>query len=324
MNPEIVLICGLPASGKSTLAEKYDPTCEVLNRDSVGGAVNQLVPRAEQVLRQGKSVVLDNLHATKKSRQPFIKLAKKLGVNIVCEWQNTPAEQCHIHALNRMWERYGTIFWTKKEINQHPKAKKDPNIFPIVVIFKYKKEFEKPTKEEGFALINKSKPEVVWPKEYTNRAILLDYDETLRTVVNGKQKYPVSVDEVKLLPNRRDRLVALQKAGYCLLGVSNQSGIARGDVSHKNAVACFEKTNELLDLDIDYHFCPHGVPPICYCRKPQSGIGVYLIHKYKLNPSKCIFIGDQTSDRTFAKRLGMKYYYPDEFFFKEDPKSDSD
>lgn len=315
MKQEVVLICGLPASGKSHLAAKYRDTHELLNRDTLGGKLVDLLPRMEQALDEGKSVVLDNLHATVKNRKPFIKSATKRKVPIRCEWQNTPAEQCQIHALNRMWERYGQVFWTKKEIEKHEKAKKDPNIFPVVVLFKYKKEFEKPTKDEGFASITKSTPKLTWPENYQNKAIILDYDDTLRQVVNGSQKYPTRPEEVEVLPNRTDRLKALEKEGYLMLGVSNQSGIARGHVSHEAATECFEHTNRELGVEIDFNFCPHNVPPSCYCRKPQSGIGVYLIHKYKLDPSECIFIGDQTTDKTFATRLGIKYYHPKDFFF---------
>jgi histidinol phosphatase-like enzyme len=86
-------------------------------------------------------------------------------------------------------------------------------------------------------------------------------------------------------------------------------------LSHETAVACFERTNELLGLKIDYHFCPHqSNPPVCYCRKPQSGNAVLLIEKYKLNPAECIFVGDQTSDKTFAARAGFKYFHVDQFF----------
>ena len=45
-----------------------------------------------------------------------------------------------------------------------------------------------------------------------------------------------------------------------------------------------------------------------------SGLGVHFIHKYKLDPSKCIMVGDMTSDRTFAKRLGFQFEWAKDFF----------
>ena len=65
----------------------------------------------------------------------------------------------------------------------------------------------------------------------------------------------------------------------------------------------------------DYHFSPH-LPPkdLCYCRKPQSGAGVLMMHKHKLDLKTCLMVGDATSDKTFAERLGIKYKHPNIFF----------
>jgi HAD superfamily hydrolase (TIGR01662 family) len=110
-------------------------------------------------------------------------------------------------------------------------------------------------------------------------------------------------------------LQSWQKKGYIILAASNQSGISKGTVTRENCVAAIEQTNKLLGGIIqETAFCPHYVPPTCYCRKPQSGIGVQLIETHKLNPTKCIFVGDSTSDRTFATRLGMEFSDPDTFF----------
>lgn len=65
----------------------------------------------------------------------------------------------------------------------------------------------------------------------------------------------------------------------------------------------------------DYHFSPH-LPPkdLCYCRKHQSGAGVLMMHKHKLDLKTCLMVGDATSDKTFAERLGIKYKHPNIFF----------
>lgn len=114
---------------------------------------------------------------------------------------------------------------------------------------------------------------------------------------------------------RKEKLDEYVKKGYTLLGVSNQSAIGKGSLTKQAAIACFEKTNELLGHKIDYVFCPHNSFPIaCYCRKPMPGNGVVLIEKYKLSAKDCIFVGDQTSDKTFAARCGFKYQSEGEFF----------
>ncbi|MHA2065606.1 MAG: HAD-IIIA family hydrolase [Candidatus Thorarchaeota archaeon] len=311
---EVRMVLGYPASGKSTLSKKYlDQNYTHLNRDTEGGLVSSLIPKMEKELAKGRSVVLDNLFPDIASRKGFISAAKAAGIPIHCEWMATSIEESTINALHRMWERYGRIFYTSEEIREHTKAKKDPNIFPIAALFHHRKVFEEPTESEGFASVNKT-PFVRRPLDYTNKALILDYDETLRTVEGGKFKFPTKVEEVKLLPNRKVKLKEYLKKGYVLLGVSNQSGIARDQVEVESVIKCFQRTNQLLGLDIPFHFCSHSVPPKCYCRKPASGIGVELIHRFQLDASQCIYVGDRTTDKTWAKRLGMEYFDESDFF----------
>jgi HAD superfamily hydrolase (TIGR01662 family) len=99
------------------------------------------------------------------------------------------------------------------------------------------------------------------------------------------------------------------------LGASNQSGIAKGTITLQDAIDCFEETNRQLGHNIEYFFCRHSIPPVvCYCRKPHVGIFVHFIEKYKLDTDQCIFVGDQTTDKTASERCKIKYYHPEEFF----------
>lgn len=308
---EVVMVMGFPASGKSSLSDGYIKQGYAhLNRDKVGGAVAKLIPEMERVLKAGQCAVLDNTHCKIEDRQPFIEKAKALGVPIRCEWMATSPEDCSINALHRMWDRYGKLFLHPSDFAE---VKDQPNIFPITVIFKYAKEFVKPATGEGFASIKKVEF-VRRPSSYSGRAAIFDYDDTLRKTVGGDYQFPSNPSQIEILPGRIERLKELKKAGFILLGASNQSGIARGQITKDQAEKCFVHTNRLLGVDIDYHYCPHNVPPVCYCRKPQSGLAVLLIEKYKLDPEKCIYVGDQTTDKTFAKRVGFEYRDQAEFF----------
>jgi HAD superfamily hydrolase (TIGR01662 family) len=310
---EVVMICGYPASGKSSEADKLIKQDYIyLNRDTNGGKIADLVPLLKRCLAAKSNVVLDNLFPTPEVRKPFIDECKAAGVPIRCIIVDTPIEDAQINALHRMWERHKKFFFAPDDL----KKVKDPNMFPVGVLFRYRKEYKKPTISEGFAKIESIKftrrPRV----GYNNRALILDYDDTLRQVPNGSsQGYPVNPGEVKILAGRKEKLDEYVAQGYLLLGVSNQSGVDKGIITYDDAVACFERTNELLGHKIEYVFCPHqSSPPTCYCRKPQSGNGVLLIEKYKLNPAECIFVGDKTTDKTFAERLGFQYFHPDKFF----------
>jgi histidinol phosphatase-like enzyme len=52
----------------------------------------------------------------------------------------------------------------------------------------------------------------------------------------------------------------------------------------------------------------------CWCRKPRPGLDVLLIHRHRLNPAFCIYLGDGTQDATYAANLGLRYRPVREFF----------
>lgn len=311
---EAVLICGLPASGKTTEVKRYSKHMR-LNRDKAGGKLASLIPKMTAALSRGEDVVLDNLFHTASSRKPFIEAAHSSGAEVKCVHVATKAEECQVNALNRMWERHKRIFFDPDELRE---VKTDPNMFPISVLFRYKKEWEKPSHSEGFSEIEKvvNDWQSIWFADYSEQAILFDFDDTLRCTKEGcKLRFPTHPDEVEILARRKEVLDSYAKDGWTFLGVSNQSGIAKGLVTEENAVRCFDQTIKLLGHDIDYKYCPHNVPPVkCYCRKPQSGMGVHFIHKYRLDPHRCIMVGDQTTDKTFSTRLGINYVDQKEFF----------
>jgi HAD superfamily hydrolase (TIGR01662 family) len=305
------MLVGPPASGKSTIRKALKGHVS-LNRDTEGGHIVDLLPKMETLLRAGKNVVLDNTHCTALIRKPFIDAATTLGVPIHCVWMDTSIEDCQINNLFRMVDECGKIYFSSEEMKQI----KNPHVFPPAVLFRYRKEFQKPSMAEGFASVRKEKFVRVLDSSFVNKALFLDYDGTLRETVPGSpHDYPTHPDQVMVLQGRAEVLKCYREQGYRLLGVSNQSGVAKGVLSFEAAEACFERTQELLGVEIETKFCSHAVPPInCYCRKPGSGLGVYFMNLYELDPKKCIFVGDQTTDRTFSERLGFQFAYPDEFF----------
>ena len=311
---EVVLVIGPQASGKSTITESYKQKGYVqVSRDIAGGKIVDLVPMMEAELSKGHSVVLDNTMPLVEVRRPFIEASKTKKVPIICKWMDTSIEDAQINALHRMWARYGKIFFSPEDLKE---VKNDPNMFPAAVLFRYRKEFQKPTTAEGFVRVEKHHFErhPYDPQEYPNKALILDFDDTLR-VSKGNKNYPVIKEEIALLPGRAEVLKAWKKKGYLLLGASNQSAIAKNEYSYADAEAMFAHTCKLLGVDIEVKFCPHRIPPMtCYCRKPGSGVAVHFIEKHCLQPKDCIFVGDMTSDKTFATRVGFQFVDQSEFF----------
>lgn len=311
---EVILVGGMPAGGKTTVTKAYTDLGYVrLNRDTVGGKVDDLLPMMKKVIESGKNVVMDNLYATKASRQETIKLATELKTPVSFVLLDTSLEDAQFNACLRMMERCGRVLHPE----DHKKApyKDDPNLFPVAVLYKYRKEFEKPTTAEGLQEVKEVKFARIHPKDWVNKAIIYDFDGTLRTHT-GKEKYPTKPSEVHGIQGRREVIEAYEAKGYLSLGASNQSGIAKGVITSKDAEDCFAETQRQLGTNIkEVLYCPHKVPPItCYCRKPGVGLTVKLIHKYKLDPRQCIFVGDMKTDETCAKRSGMKFVHESEFF----------
>lgn len=309
---EVVLLIGPPASGKTTVSQEYkDKGYSYLSRDAAGhkAKLADLNAPLDTLLAQNLNVLVDNTHPTRNSRADFIAIAKKYGARIKAVVLQTSIEDAQFNAALRMIRKYGKLVEP-----EGMKKSKDPNLFPVLVLFKYRKNYEQPASFEGFDEIEYRPFVRTWPSEYTNRALILDYDGTLRETLSGEE-YPRNSSDIRILPGRIEKLREYQNQGYRLLGVSNQSGVSKGALSHGEAKACFDKTNQLLGLDIEYVYCPHNPAPItCYCRKPMTGWAAYFIEKYKLNPSECLFIGDRTTDKTFAERAGLKYLHPNTFF----------
>ena len=315
LNGNITLVIGYPAAGKTFFAKRFEHLgYHRLNRDEIGGKLDDLINRLDQQYRVNgvKKFVMDNTYSTVDSRKPVIEWAKQHNFDVDCKWIDIDVGYALYNASKRMIDRFGRLL-SPEEI----KKRKDKGIYPPVVIYNQRKKFEVPTLHEGFHHIRKINFTRKFDKtKYVNKAIILDYDGTLRKTKSG-DVYPKSPNDIELLPNRIETLKKYQNEGYILLGVSNQSLIAKNELTIDEATRCFEKTNELLEVNIDYKFCPHqSYPQVCYCRKPMPGLGVEFIEKYKLKPSKCIMVGDMKSDMTFAERCGFRYI-PAEQFFKQ-------
>jgi D-glycero-D-manno-heptose 1,7-bisphosphate phosphatase len=143
------------------------------------------------------------------------------------------------------------------------------------------------------------------------RAIFIDKDGTLVRDV----PYNVDPDLIVLEDGVREALTRLKRAGYLLIVVSNQSGIARGFFTSDSLHAVRKRLDDLLQdtkLD-DFYFCPHhpqgeiGAYSIeCDCRKPKAGMLFNAARDYDIDLSASWMIGDILNDVEAGKRAGCK------------------
>jgi len=182
------------------------------------------------------------------------------------------------------------------------------------VQFRYQRELEPPDASEGFSRIDVVAFERARDPRRTGRALLVWCDGVLMRSSSGARA-ALAPDDVHVLPGRAEALRRSSESGWTILGLAWRPEIASGVATRPAVDACFARMRELLGVEIDVRYCPHGGgPPVCWCRKPLPGLGVEFVRRYALEPSKCVYVGSGPQDPGFARRLGMIYRDADAFF----------
>lgn len=144
-------------------------------------------------------------------------------------------------------------------------------------------------------------------------AIFLDRDGTLVY----PRHYPSRPHDLRLYDGIGPPLRGLQRAGFRLVLITNQSGIARGYFSEDDLTRMHEHlAAELAWLDVHLdgiYYCPHhpdGVIPqlsiTCDCRKPQPGMIRHAAADLGLDTARSWFVGDILDDMEAGKRAGCR------------------
>jgi histidinol-phosphate phosphatase family protein len=140
-----------------------------------------------------------------------------------------------------------------------------------------------------------------------NRAVFLDRDGVLneRPVHHA---YVTSSDELVVLPSVPRALRLLKDLGFLLIVVTNQRGIARGIMSHKDLDAVNSGLAQKLavagvSLDAIYS-CPHAEDEGCQCRKPRPGMLLRAAREWSLSLSDSYLVGDAPSDVEAGRAAG--------------------
>jgi D-glycero-D-manno-heptose 1,7-bisphosphate phosphatase len=147
----------------------------------------------------------------------------------------------------------------------------------------------------------------------TDRAVFVDRDGTLIEEVG----YLDRVERVELYPWTIDAVRALNRAGFRVVLVSNQSGVARGFFSESVVETVHRHIESLLaaggaHIDAYYH-CPHhpdGKVPeyavACECRKPKRGLVDRAVQEFGIDPLQSFVVGDRWLDVRLAHEVGAK------------------
>src|SRR5881296_3949309 len=140
------------------------------------------------------------------------------------------------------------------------------------------------------------------------RAVFLDRDGTI--VDDPSPGFLHEPGRVRLLPGAAEAIHRLNHAGWLVVTVSNQSGIARGLYDAAAYAAVQRRLVELLTphgarLDGAY-FCPHhpDVTGPCDCRKPKVRLFRDAAIALDLDLRESYWVGDRVSDIEPARTLG--------------------
>lgn len=139
-----------------------------------------------------------------------------------------------------------------------------------------------------------------WPPPL--RAVLFDRDGTLVHDV----PYNSDPDSVVPVPQADSALRRVRFNGLLTGVVSNQSGVARGWLSHEQLAAVNTEIDSRLGPFDTWQVCLHAPDDGCGCRKPQPGLVLAAARALGVRPEECAVIGDIGSDVLAARAAGSR------------------
>lgn len=145
------------------------------------------------------------------------------------------------------------------------------------------------------------------------KTVFLDRDGT----INVEKNYLYRPEEFKFIPKAPDAIKMLNQAGYQVIVVSNQAGVARGYYTEEDVGKLHHYVNELLknyNAHIDaFYYCPHhpeaGVGKYkvkCHCRKPETGLFEKACADFPVDIENSWMIGDNVGDIEAGNRFNLR------------------
>jgi D-sedoheptulose 7-phosphate isomerase len=143
---------------------------------------------------------------------------------------------------------------------------------------------------------------------YARKAVFIDRDDTVAKDV----PYCSRPEDLKLFPGVGGSIKRLNDAGYLVIVVTNQSGVARGLFSletlgkiHEKLISDVAKDGGKIDA---IYFCPHHPDEKCSCRKPQIGLLLKALDDFEIDVAGSYVIGDSEHDVEMGRRAGCRTF----------------
>ncbi len=142
-----------------------------------------------------------------------------------------------------------------------------------------------------------------------NKAVFIDRDGVIN---NDEGHYYVYKPEYfKLNKDITEGFMLLQQAGFKLIIVTNQGGVAKGEYTEDDVKIVHDYFLQLMfDNAIhitDIYYCPHhNAISDCSCRKPKPGMILQAIKEHGVDRNKSYLIGDSVRDIEAGQAAGLK------------------
>jgi D-glycero-D-manno-heptose 1,7-bisphosphate phosphatase len=146
-----------------------------------------------------------------------------------------------------------------------------------------------------------------------NKAVFLDRDG----VLNVEKDYLHRTEDFEFLPGVPQALHLLKEAGFLLIVVTNQSGVARGYFSLEAVHQLHRHLQQELvpyGVAVDgFYICPHhpeygseNEATDCLCRKPLPGMIEKAVSDFSIDPARSYLVGDKLSDIDAGRAAGCR------------------
>ena len=146
-----------------------------------------------------------------------------------------------------------------------------------------------------------------------NKLCLLDRDG----VLNLDKEYLHKAEDVEWVHGSLEAIAWLNRQGFRVVVVTNQSGVARGFFTEDDVRMLHDwmaKEVQKAGGEIsEFYYCPH-LPGAavkqydvdCDCRKPKPGMIVQALRRFDVLPRNAFLVGDSPRDIEAAEAAGVK------------------
>jgi D-glycero-D-manno-heptose 1,7-bisphosphate phosphatase len=144
------------------------------------------------------------------------------------------------------------------------------------------------------------------------KAVFLDRDGVINKAIvkSGKPFPPESLDAFEFIPGVVSAALALRKAGFVVIVVTNQPDVSTGLQTREVVESMHKKIRDAAICD-DIKVCYHTDDDNCGCRKPKPGMLLNAANEWQIDLQRSFIVGDRWRDVAAGKAAGCQTFFID-------------